>query len=477
MASLIPKNSARFSLSEVARLCAGTLAGPDGECVGVATDTRSDLRGQLFVALSGEHFDGHEFVHQAVAEGARGVLVQHPVTGLSVGSVQVESTLSALGALAGAHRRRWAGRIVAIAGSAGKTTTRSAVTALLSALSPGRVHFAAGTLNNLIGVPLVLLGLTPEHSLGVVELGTNAPGEVRALSLMAAPDLAILTVIGIEHSEGLGDLDGIEREEGEIWTGLAEGGVALINADDPRVVRTLGRARGALRSSYGFASDADYRVLERAATSLGRTRLSVRRQPARRLDVLTLETPLLGEAGAYATLAALATAEWFHERALDSASVSAGLAAAGERGRLTPIALRDGTIVLDDSYNSNPESVRSSLSSARELSRAHSARLLIVLGEMRELGELSGAEHTKVGELVGQSGASVLIAVGGDAARFLPAAERAGVEVSFVETAELALAELLPRLRAKDLVLVKASRGVRAECVVQGLVTAKGLAG
>jgi UDP-N-acetylmuramoyl-tripeptide--D-alanyl-D-alanine ligase len=221
MASLIPSNSARFSLADAARITGGVLHGPDAECVGVTTDSRGELRGRLFVALRGERFDGHEFVHQAARLGAGGVIVEHPLADLSIGSVVVPSTLAALGALAAAHRARWGKRIVAVAGSAGKTTTRSAITAVLSAVLPEPVHFAAGNLNNLIGVPMVLLGLEPEHALGVVEVGTNAPGEVRRLSLMTAPDLAVLTLIGIEHSEGLGDLSGIEREEGEIWSGLA----------------------------------------------------------------------------------------------------------------------------------------------------------------------------------------------------------------------------------------------------------------
>ena len=476
MASLIPENRAGFSLSEVAALCDGVLVGNDAPCLGVTTDTRADLRGRLFVALRGERFDGHDFAAQAAESGAAGVVVERDVPGLTAGFVKVTSTLSALGALGAAHRKRWAKRIIGVAGSAGKTTTRSAITAVLGALSANAVHFAAGNLNNLIGVPMVLLGLEAGHALGVVEIGTNAPGEVRALSLMAAPDVAVLTLIGLEHSEGLGDLDGIEREEGEIWSGLSAEGLAVANADDVRVQRTLSAIQPKRALSYGYAEDANYQLTARTANALGGSRLSITRRTPFAQDAITLDTSLLGDAGAYASLAALAVGEWVTQAALDPALVSRALSAAGEPGRLTPIELRDGTVVLDDSYNSNPASVHSSLATAREIAHARSARLVLVLGEMRELGALSADQHREVGEALGQSGAAVLIAVAGDARGFVPPAQRAGLDAIFAEDSEHALHLLLARLEPKDVVLVKASRGVRAERLVRGLLEAKGRA-
>jgi UDP-N-acetylmuramoyl-tripeptide--D-alanyl-D-alanine ligase len=475
MASLIPQNHAAFSLSQLAMLCAGKMLGADAECVGVTTDTRADLRGQLFVALRGEHFDGHDFAAQALEQGASGVLIERELPGLAA-AVVVESTLSALGALAAAHRQRWAKRIVGVAGSAGKTTTRSAITALLSALHPGAVHFASGNLNNLIGVPMVLLGLNPEHSIGVVEIGTNAPGEVRALSTMAAPDLAVLTLIGIEHSEGLGDLDGIEREEGEIWSGLGPEGMAIVNADDERVQRTLQTINHTRSLSYGYAEDANYRLLSRTPSALGGSRLELQRRTSFVQDAIAIETSLLGDAGAYATLAALAVGEWLSQAALEPELVSSALAAAGEPGRLTALELADGTVVLDDTYNSNPASVKSSLATAREIALARSARLVLVIGEMRELGALAAEQHAEVGGWLAESGGALLLAVMGEAERFVEPAKRAGLEAHFVENAEQALELLLLCLQPKDVVLVKASRGVRAERLVRGLCDAKGQA-
>ena len=476
MASLIPENTAQFSLSQAALICSGTLVGGDAECVGVTTDTRADLRGRLFVALRGERFDGHDFAPQAIESGARGVVVERDVPGLTAPHVKVTSTLNALGALAGAHRQRWGKRVVAVAGSAGKTTTRSAITAVLGALLPGAVHFAAGNLNNLIGVPMVLLGLEATHALGVVEVGTNAPGEVRALSLTAAPDLAVLTLIGLEHTEGLGDLDGIEREEGEIWSGLAPEGVAVANADDARVQRTLELIKPHRALSYGYAASANYRLRSRTSSALGGSLLQIDRRSSFSQDSIELQTSLLGDAGAYAALAALAVGEWVTQTALAPALVSAALSGAGEPGRLSPLELADGTVVLDDTYNSNPASVHSSLQTAREIATARSARLVLVIGEMRELGALSKEQHAQLGELLGATGAAVLVAIAGDAQLFVAPAQRAGLDASFADTAEQALGLLLARLEPRDVVLVKASRGVRAERLVRGLVEAKGRA-
>ncbi|HYQ26811.1 MAG TPA: UDP-N-acetylmuramoyl-tripeptide--D-alanyl-D-alanine ligase, partial [Polyangiaceae bacterium] len=361
-------------------------------------------------------------------------------------------------------------------GSAGKTTTRSAITAVLGALHPTSVHFAAGNLNNLIGVPLVLLGLRPEHSIGVVEIGTNAPGEVRALSTMARPDLAVLTLIGIEHSEGLGDLDGIEREEGEIWSGLGPEGMAIVNADDERVQRTLQITNHARSLSYGYAEGANYRLRSRRSNAAGGSLLEIDRRTSFAQDAVELETSLLGDAGAYASLAALAVGEWLSQAALDPAQISAALSGAGEPGRLTPIELADGTLVLDDSYNSNPASVKSSLSTAREVARARSARLVLAIGEMRELGALAAEQHAEVGSLIAESGAALLVAVMGDAAYFVEPAKKAGLDAHFAANSEQGLELLLSRLQPKDVVLVKASRGVRAERLVRGLCDAKGRA-
>ncbi|HEY4156787.1 MAG TPA: Mur ligase family protein, partial [Polyangiaceae bacterium] len=315
----------------------------------------------------------------------------------------------------------------------------------------------------------------PRHRLGLVEIGTNARGEVARLSQLSEPDLAVLTVIGVEHSEGLGELDQIEQEEGAIWLGLRATGTAIANADDPRVLRTLSGARTSRRMRYGRATNAQYQLLERSSAVSG-SRLRVERDTAYARDVIELEVPLLGEAGAYATLAAVAVAEDICQRALEPDQISEALRAAGEPGRLTPIELRDEIMLLDDSYNSNPASMTSSLAVAQELAQARHARLVLVLGEMRELGALSERMHRETAQKIAEIRPGLLVAVSGDARYFTQAASEPPIEAHFVQAPEGALEFLLERVLARDVVLVKASRGVHAERIVEGLVRARGLA-
>ena len=462
----LPGNQASFGLDELSLLTGGTLSGTATTRVsGVTTDSRGDVRGKLFVALRGEHFDGHRYVSEVIANGAAAVLVEGDIGHVDAPVVRVGSTLSALGSLAHAHRARWPGKLVAIAGSAGKTTTRSAVGAVLAALAAGAVHQTPGNLNNLIGVPLVLLGLERAHRFAVIEIGTNLKGEVAELARIANADLGVLTLIGIEHSEGLGDLDAIEEEEGALLRALGMAGTAVGNGDDPRVARCLTRSPAGRRVRYGFGQGLEVRGV-RHSLGAARQRLSVTSARQR----LELELALLGTAGAYAALAALAVAEELFSGGFPASALESALDAAGEPGRLKLHELANGTVVVDDAYNANPASALSSLGTARELAEERSARLVVVFGEMRELGALSAREHTRLGEEIGRSGAAELIAVGGDARLYVDPARAGGVTACFAEDAASALAEARARVRAGDVVLVKASRGVHAERVVEGLV-------
>ena len=222
MATPIPPNQAIFALSEVAQVTGAVLNGAESSVIrGIATDSRIDLRGKLFVALCGDRFDGHEYLQEAVARGATAVLVERDdIPQASVPVLRVPSTLRALGDIAQRHRQKWRGRVVAVVGSAGKTTTRVAIETVLSVLLGQRVHATKGNLNNQIGVPMTLLGLTDQHEIAVIEVGTNARGEVERLSELCKPHIAVLTLIGLEHTEGLSDLDGVEWEEGRVFATL-----------------------------------------------------------------------------------------------------------------------------------------------------------------------------------------------------------------------------------------------------------------
>ncbi|HYO95394.1 MAG TPA: Mur ligase family protein, partial [Polyangiaceae bacterium] len=399
--------------------------------------------------------------------GARALLVARDGGEAKVPVVRVASTPRALGLLAAEHRRRWSGRLVAVAGSAGKTTTRSTIAAALDARAPGAVHFVHGNLNNRIGVPLVLLGLGAQHAYAVVEVGTNTTGEVAELSALAAPDAGVLTLVGLEHTAGLGSLDAIEREEGSLFAHVASGGLAVGNADDERVLRQLERAPASLlRRTYGFAASADYRVLARALVDQGRSRIQLGR-PAQ--PPLQLDCPLLGKAGASALAGAVLVAELLTGSSLDRDALEAAFTrvGVGEPGRLSIVSLANGALIIDDSYNSNPASLASSVAAAAELARDRGSRLLLALGEMRELGDDSPRLHRDASAALLDVPAAWVVAIGGDARWFLEPFERPGVETRFVPDAGAAARLLQQLLQPSDVLLVKASRGVRAERIVE----------
>ncbi|NLE88617.1 MAG: UDP-N-acetylmuramoyl-tripeptide--D-alanyl-D-alanine ligase [Myxococcales bacterium] len=474
MATPLPENDAAFEVSEIVAVTGGRLEREGVARVqGIATDTRGALAGKAFVALVGERFDAHDLVQSAAEAGARCLIVERDVS-ISVPDtavVRVPSTLDALGALARAHRRRWGGTVVAIAGSAGKTTTRSTVGAVLGALRPGRVHATVGNLNNQVGLPLTLLAVRGDHELCVLEVGTNRVGEVPALARVCEPDVALLTLVDLEHSEGLGGLDSIEAEEGALLAALDPAGAALGNGDDPRVRRQVQRSPASARLLYGTSEDCDYRLLERELLGHDGVRVTAARRDG---SQVVFECPLVGEPGALAAIAAWTVAEWVERRPVDGALLTRALGQVGEAGRLARVVLGDGCLVLDDSYNANPASVRKSVETARELADARGGRLWLVLGEMRELGAATEPEHRAMGELAARSGASGLFVIGSLAEPAVAAASDGGLGSLFFEDAADVAPSLLERLGPEDVVLVKASRGVRAERVVEGLTLARG---
>ncbi|WP_437687705.1 UDP-N-acetylmuramoyl-tripeptide--D-alanyl-D-alanine ligase [Sorangium sp. So ce176] len=476
MATPIPQNLAPFTLDELARATGGRVlrAGPDAR--GVSTDSRTIAPGAAFVALAGESFDGHRFLDAAAQRGAAAFVVSREVAVPSEGGVVlVEDGLAALGALARAHRERWrrgAHRdgpraIVAIGGSAGKTTTTRAIAALLAGAGRGDVHATAGNLNNAIGLPMTLLGLEERHRFAVVEIGTNQRGEVATLARIAGPDLAVLTSIGVEHTEGLGTLEDVAAEEGDLLAALPTEGTALGNGDDAMVVEQLARAGAARRITYGFGERAQVRIAARRPVGVRGTAVRLERGG----EPLEIVVPLLGEAGALAAAAAVAAVEEALGERLSTeraARAAAGLAPPGD-GRLSVRELPDGTVIIDDSYNANPLSMRSSLKTAVELAGALGKRLVLLLGEMRELGALAAAEHDALGAQVGAARPAALIAVGGEASRIARAAEAAGVPAWFAGDAGAAAARAIEVVERGDLVLVKGSRGIRMERIVEAL--------
>jgi UDP-N-acetylmuramoyl-tripeptide--D-alanyl-D-alanine ligase len=486
MGTPIPTNSAHFEAEALARVTGaevlqGSLA-ELGAVTGVSTDTRTLSPGALFVALRGDRFDAHDHLAAAWEKGAKAALVERDVKapeGMTV--LRVASTLGALAALAKAHVASWRAlggerRIIGITGSAGKTTTRVATTALFERLRPGEVHATRGNLNNQVGVPMVLLGLLPRHRFAVVEMGMNQPGEIAELAAMATPDAGIVTLVAAAHVEGLGSIEAVAHEKGALLRALGEDGIAVGNGDDERVMKELEGSLARHKFRYGVRPGLELRIVERKPEGLDRSRVTLSRatDPGR---PIVFATPLIGEAGALACAAAIAVAEALLGARVTSleaeeAFVQADVGAGG--GRLLPRMLGNEVAVIDDSYNANPASSCASIRAASELSLASNRRLLLVLGAMFELGVEDERGHDEVGRAAGGSGAAEVFAIHGSARRIAERAAEAGVPARFFPTSEAAARAVVDAVRPGDLLLVKGSRGVATERVVRALVDALG---
>jgi UDP-N-acetylmuramoyl-tripeptide--D-alanyl-D-alanine ligase len=454
----------RARLSEAAAATAGRLAGGDAEFAGVSTDSRTLERGQLFVALRGERFDGHAFVEGAAARGAAGALVERPLEA-GIPQVVVRDSLAALAALARAWRRRCHALVIGVGGSNGKTTTKELLAGILEGTGPTLA--TRGNLNNHIGVPLTLLRLTAAHRFAVIEMGANHPGEIAALAALAEPAIALVTNAGDEHLEGFGSLEGVARAEGEMYGALGADGIAVINADDPFSELWRSLSRGARVVRFGIEAPAEVR----ATTIQGRIEagsfvtgfvLEVAGEQAR---------VRLGLAGRHNVSNALAAAAAAHAAGAALPAIVAGL----ERmravaGRLELKPGPNGSWLIDDSYNANPSSVRAGIDVLCALPGEH----WLVLGEMAELGEATVASHAGVGDYARRSGITRLFALG-EAARHAVAAFGAR-GAWYEDTARLADA-LGAGLDRGVTVLVKGSRVNRLERVVARLAAPLAAAG
>ncbi len=470
MATPIPPNRARFTLEEVATATRGvvTPTGEAGHAEGIFSDSRAVVPGSIFVALSGAVHDGHRFVDAAIDAGASIVIVERgrgPKERGPAAVVEVEDTLFAWGDLARLHVERWragGGKIVAITGSAGKTTTKELVAALLAAVAP--THFTAGNLNNRIGVPAVAFGLETTHRFAVFEMGMSVPGEIAAIASIARPDVAVVLNVGAAHSEGVGGPEGVMREKGAIYAALEEDGVAVVNEDDRLASRSAEGTRARTRVTFGKSARAAVRLVSREGNGpfASRVTLSVR---ARRLVV---NLPLLGEAAAVDLAAAIAAQESASGVALEAGTVDRALAGVRIPGRAALRRLGGDTLLVDDTYNANPDSVRAALSILGEVGEGR--RRVVVLGEMKELGALASAEHEALAEPIARAGVALVIGCGGLVDLALVGAAARGVDVVASPSTEAAAEEAISRVREGDAVLVKGSRSVGAERVVAALV-------
>jgi UDP-N-acetylmuramoyl-tripeptide--D-alanyl-D-alanine ligase len=428
------------------------------EFAGVATDSRSDVRDQLFVALRGERADGHDYVAAAAAGGARGVLVALSTwerwVALPAACYAVADPLHGLQQLARASLHRHPAAVVAITGSNGKTTTKDLCVAALRGL--GSVHGTRGNHNNHIGVPLTVLERTGAEKFLVAEVGANDFGEIDLLSRLLQPRVAVITNIGRAHLERFGSLGGVRRAKSEIFAGLRPGGTALLNADDPSTPELAARAGGARTRRFGFAPDADYPVVVMRDDGPDGQTLAVRGTRFR--------LQRSGRGNALDAAAAFAVA---CELGGEPAAVAAGLESCTFTAQRSTWLRRGDVVVLDDSYNANPDSMLQALAQLA----SHAGRRIAVLGDMLELGAEAAALHAELGERVAAAGVHLLFGLGPHMRHAVAAAARSGLGDRARHYEEIgALVEALRAgLRPGDAVLVKGSRGSRMERVVESL--------
>ncbi|HEX8979566.1 MAG TPA: UDP-N-acetylmuramoyl-tripeptide--D-alanyl-D-alanine ligase [Parasulfuritortus sp.] len=440
---------------EVAQALNARAVGPDVEFSTVSTDSRNLPAGCLFVALRGERFDGHRFAAQALAQGAAAVMVEESA-GLDLApAIVVPDTRLALGRLAAWHRSRMPAKVLAITGSNGKTTVKEMLAAILrEEAGEAAVLATTGNLNNDIGMPLTLLRLTPAHAYAVLEMGMNHPGELDYLSRLARPDAALVNNALRAHLEGLGSVEAVARAKGEIYAGLLDEGVALVNADDAHAALLRELAGGHRVVEFGLERGdvrADCRLLEFSAeldlhTPAGGT-------------TLTLNVPGLHNARNAVAAAALAQVA-----GVSLANIAKGLAAyTGVKGRLQPHACILGARLIDDTYNANPDSV----SAAIAVLAAQSGSRILVLGDMGELGAGAAELHREIGATAKQAGIDRLLCLG---ELSVNAVQAFGSGAMHFERIEELLAEVEQALGPDVTVLVKGSRFMQMERVVKSFV-------
>ena len=419
---------------------------------GFSVDTRTLDPGDLFFALRGASQDGHGYVEEAIRRGAAGVVVDHSIEGVPSALV-VADTLAALQSLAGWARKRWGGQVIGVTGSAGKTTTKDAIAHLLS--TEMKVGKTIGNLNNHVGAPLSILRLPDDCRVAVLELGMNHAGEIRALAEIAGPNVGVVTNVGYAHTEFFDGIEGVAAAKRELIDALPADGVAVLNADDPRVA---GFSRVAGRSvTFGFSEGADVRGQGLELSPDG-SRFEV--------DGVQFEIPLAGRHGAMNALASIAVGRVYGlppERLTEAARSLESGKMRGERIE------KGGITILNDCYNANPEAVRAMVD---VLGATPARRRLAVLGEMLELGRSAEPLHREIGSYVAGHGIDVLIGIRGASRHMVDEAVRAGMSGAayFFDDPETAGDFVRGLARAGDAILFKGSRGVAVEKAMERLL-------
>jgi UDP-N-acetylmuramoyl-tripeptide--D-alanyl-D-alanine ligase len=426
-------------------------------------DSRTIQPGQLFFAVKGERLDGHDFVQQALEEGALAAVVRKDQLAryaVKARLMAVDDTLVALQTLATAVRRIWAKPLVGVTGSTGKTTTKEAIAHLLS--TRFRVLKSEGNFNNHFGLPLMLLKLEREHEIAVIELGMSHSGQIAALTKIAQPEIGVVTNVAPVHLEFFKSVAEIARAKYELVESLPAGGTAVLNADD-EYVSQFGRGFHGKVIFYGLQASADVRAENVEPHGAGGSTFDVVVGGCREKAVL----PLVGAHNVHNALAAVAVGL---ERGLtpsEAVAALASLAPADKRGEVVQL---DNITIINDCYNSNPKALEAMVDA---LAAMPAERRIVVAGEMLELGHAAEEMHRRVGEFMAEKRIDVLLGVRGLARPMVEAAIQAGMRAEFVATPEEAGEWLTRETRPGDVVLLKASRGVKLERALERVVSSQ----
>ena len=444
------------------------------EPLGYSIDSRTIRAGELFFAIQGEHHDGHLFVLDAIARRAIAAVVARGFLDSDAGRqidpqkaalIIVDDTLSALQGLARDTLKTWQGEVVAITGSMGKTTTKDIAAAMLS--SCARVIKTTGNLNNAYGLPLSVLQIesdgrrVSDFDFAVLEMGMNHKGEIARLTGIAPPDVGVVTVVAAAHLEFFNSVDEIAEAKSEMISGIVPGGLAVLNADDERVAGMASMRRDIAICTFGIESEADVMAREIEADGVkGSDFLLVTPR-----GQIAVHVALPGRHNIYNALAAAAVADHYATPLEKIASAMSDIPASRMRGEV--LRFREGFTLIDDSYNSNPRALFEMVST---LAATYNGRKVVIAGEMLELGQTGPQLHREAGRQIAQLGIDMLLAVRGLANEIVAGAREGGMSSDaavYVETPAEAAAILIREVRQGDSILVKGSRGVRTEIVVE----------
>jgi len=445
----------------------------EGVFQNISTDTRNVQAGDLFVALCGEKFDGHDFLVEAVRNGAAGILVsRRPEKEMSaVPVVKVQDTLIALGDLTNYKRMKMKQvRVIAITGSCGKTTVKEMTASILGLKY--NILKTKGNFNNLVGLPLSLLPVEGHHDFAVMEMGMNHPGEIARLTEIADPDIACITNVQAAHLEGVGSIEGVAKAKGELFAGIRSSGTLVVNYDDKRV-RELASSCRQRKIHFGRSVHADVRALR--LSSLGERGMAFTLAIGKQSDRVRIQS-----LGSHNVSNALAAAGIAHAAGVKFADIVTGLENFRPADkRLQVQEIRGGIKLVNDAYNANPSSMVAALETLQRMDRTH--QKIAILGDMFELGEQSVVAHRSVGEAAAKLKFDYVLAVGEFAKTVVESARRGGIEkgraLSFAGKEELTkwlCAEIDKGvIRKGDWLLLKGSRGMRMETVMQALLEKK----